>query len=118
MYVFFVLSCVILMAGVDLLSVIVFGTTASLRVVGLAVVNGAGDPASRLRMVWRTVLAWAPGLGTGVAAIPLSGGTLSPVWVAVMVTSAAIFVVGLIWTVMRPGRGLQDLLSGSHIVPR
>lgn len=64
--------------------------------------------------------AWAPGLGTAAVSPQLSdiNRFAGPVSVGVMVMSAAIFVGGLIWSVMRPGRGLHDLLSGTHIVIR
>ena len=111
-----------LVAVVELFSVVAFATTASLRLFGLAVVNGAGDPASRLRMVWRTTLVWAPALCAAAVGLKLSAerssGPVLQVLVALMVMSGVIFVGGLIWTVMRPQRGPHDLLSGTHVVVR
>jgi hypothetical protein len=111
------------LAAAGLFSVVVFGTTAGLRVFGLAVVNRAGEPASRGRMAWRTGLIWVPALVAAgpigwVSALGRSGGSISPILVGVMVTGAAVFAAGLIWTVIRPGRGPQDILSGTRVVMR
>ena len=34
------------------------------------------------------------------------------------VCAAAIFVVGAMWAVMHPERGLQDRVAGTYLVPR
>jgi uncharacterized RDD family membrane protein YckC len=86
-----------------------------LRLAGVGFVRRDGTPASRLRLLWRTCVAWTPVL----AAIPCYGvithyyGQIAAsVCVAVLLGCLA-FV-----SVLLPHRGLQDRLAGTWPVPR
>jgi uncharacterized RDD family membrane protein YckC len=83
-----------------------------LRAFGIAVVRRDGSDASRLRMLWRACVAWSwlpPAfyVCTEVKSHPAA------VWIVVPV------VLGLVvWSALRPGRSLQDLIAGTWLVPR
>lgn len=86
-----------------------------LRVFGIAVVRRDGSRASRLRVLWRGLIAWSP-----VLLAPVLMGLLSLVvgefWGAALWT---LVVLGLTtWSAFIPGRSLQDRLAGTCLVPR
>ena len=88
-----------------------------LRLAGVAIVTGRGLPASRLRLLWRALIAWAPlaavWLTILIGTIPV-GSRAS----MVMVLAAAMaLVAGAAWAVARPERGLHDRLAGVWLVP-
>ena len=91
----------------------------TLRAFGAAVVNRRGEPAARLRCVWRAVVTWS----------------LVPVMLVVLDTKAslegsdvrtailhslpmALFAAGAVWAALHPSRSIQDRLAGTWIVPR
>ena len=97
-----------------------------LRTFGVEVVTRIGAPASRLRTLWRGLLAWSPVIIAFVLLVP---NPFSAEWYlrirdarevafVIGVCAAAIFVVGAVWAVMYPERGLQDRVAGTHLVPR
>jgi hypothetical protein len=110
--------CMGLAAIVNLLSVVVFGTTACLRAFGLAVVNRRGTPASRLRMVARTAAVWLPFVPVIMLFVLSSKHPASwPALPMAGITGGVIFLLGLAWTLARPTRGPHDLMAGTHMVP-
>jgi hypothetical protein len=93
-----------------------------IRILGLELVTTDGRPASRLRVVGRTLLTWLPlllGLMAVLAAraigVPIPGFIVftSGMGLGLLVTLAA-----AIFAVARPERGIQDRLAGTWIVPR
>ncbi len=74
-----------------------------------------GDRASRLRLFWRTLVAWAPALAATVAGVILNAhyGT-GP---AVIICSLIVGGLTLL-SLALPNRGLQDRLAGTWPVPR
>lgn len=86
-----------------------------MRALGIAVVKRDGSDASRLRLLWRAVVAWAP--------LPLGGVLLAqlrpvlPAFPAAALASALVLAL-TIWSAARPGRSLQDFLAGTWVVPR
>jgi hypothetical protein len=91
----------------------------TLRAFGAAVVNRRGEPAARLRCLWRTVVTWS----------------LVPLMLVVLDTKAsiegadlrtallhslpmALFAAGAVWAILHPSRSIQDRLAGTWIVPR
>jgi hypothetical protein len=105
------------------------------RLLGFEVRRASGRPASRLRCAWRNVVAWAPllmsnaGLPVLVAVPDLLA--VDPEYAtswnflllvvllgagSCLVTAVAIFAA--IYGVVRPQRGIPDLLAGTCLVPR
>ena len=88
-----------------------------LRTFGIAIVTKDGERVSRLRALWRGIVAW------GVVIVPVAlilalsyhGVDLT---VAIGVCGAAVFVVGAVCAVVWPERGLQDRIAGTYLVPR
>ncbi len=98
-----------------LLAALLFRGGLLLRVFGVAVVRRDGMRASRLRMLWRGLVAWTPALLT-----PLLGAGLAPV---LGETSAILLPIALLaglalWSLTLPGRSLQDRIAGTDLVPR
>jgi hypothetical protein len=85
-----------------------------LLVAGVTYVRKDGARASRLRLVWRCLVAWAPVLPTFAVAIAALGKHwMWQPW-------AALVLLGLLaaLSVALPERGLQDRLAGTWPVPR
>jgi uncharacterized RDD family membrane protein YckC len=87
------------------------------RACGLAVVTRDGKRASRLRALWRALVAWS--LVPVVVWLAIRGG-VSPGSAATLTMEVAIglFAVGVVWAVAHPRRGLQDRLAGTWLVPQ
>ena len=85
----------------------------SLRLGGIAVQKVDGTDASRLRCLWRGLVAWLPLL------LPLLAVFF---WRRAVVPATALgwilIAVGGIYALYRPTRGLQDWAAGTHLVPR
>ena len=74
-----------------------------------------GRPASRLRVLWRGLISWAP-----VLLAPFGVGFLSPAlgltWAIVLLL--ALLSVFALWSVLVPDRSLQDRLAHTVLVMR
>jgi hypothetical protein len=81
-----------------------------LRTCGIAVVTVDGKPASRLRALWRALVAW----GLVPAALVLVF-TMGP---AIGSLAGVLLLVGAVLAVVDPGRGLQDRIAGTRLVPQ
>ena len=101
-------------ALIPLLSAAVFRGGLGLRGFGIAVATGAGVEASRLRALGRALLAWAP-MAISLGVVRATAGRVET-WVTAF--SLGLFVVGAIWAVLHPTRGLQDRIAGTYLVPR
>lgn len=96
-----------------------------LRAVGIAVVTPDGHEPSRLRSLWRAIVAWLPfiAFATMVLGFLWLPATLN-VRITVMddqrfaVIAMVLGAVGVTWAVVSPARGLQDWLAGTRLVPR
>ncbi|MEP7308536.1 MAG: protein kinase [Acidobacteriota bacterium] len=88
-----------------------------LRACGVAVVTRDGKPASRPRALSRALIAWS--LVPTAFGVAIRGG-VSPGRVDTLglEVATALFVVGVIWAVLHPRRGLQDWLAGTWLVPQ
>jgi len=108
-------SLVIYVAVPALIAAFLFRGGLVLRGFGLAIVRSNNAPASRLRVFWRSLVAWLP-----VLLMPLFyfgtqhslGKFWSAFWAAALVSGLAIA------SVILPRRGLQDHLAGTCLVPR
>jgi len=91
-----------------------------LRAFGIEVVTKTDEPVSRMRALWRGLLAWGPVIIAPVLFVPnpisLYVG-FAQVVVAGM-CAVTMFVVGAVWAVVHPERGLQDRIAGTYLVPR
>jgi hypothetical protein len=99
-----------------LLSGLLFRGGLVLRWLGISVVNKSGAEVSRLRGLWRTVVAWSP---AGAAVV------IAMLWIfssydflPVIVMPLAGGLTGIVWAVVNPERGLQDKVAGTYLVPR
>jgi eukaryotic-like serine/threonine-protein kinase len=91
----------------------------TLRAFGASVVNRRGEPASRLRCLWRAAVVWSL---VPVMLVAIDGdmkiegaaaGTL-----ILRSLPMALFAAGAVWAILHPSRSIQDRLSGTWIVPR
>jgi hypothetical protein len=91
----------------------------TLRAFGAAVVNRRGEPAARLRCLWRAVVTWSL-----VPVMIMVLGTKASIEGAAVGTAilhslpAALFAAGAVWAILHPSRSIQDRLAGTWIVPR
>ncbi|HTG44346.1 MAG TPA: hypothetical protein VK633_07420, partial [Verrucomicrobiae bacterium] len=103
-----------------------------LKLFGLVVVCRAGTQAGRLRLAWRSFLAWLPILVAGCfsyqmqlshfgeAAQGWDPAVFHPFW-PFMVRTVLILVTagcGILFARISPARGLQEYGSGTFLVPR
>jgi eukaryotic-like serine/threonine-protein kinase len=108
--------CLVLYVGLPaLFAALLFRGGLVLRVFGLAVVRKDGSRASRLRVFWRGLVAWAPVLLAPVLLAPLTP-LLGVPWSAALVVTLAGSLVA--WSIARPERSLQDRIAGTALVPR
>ena len=109
----------LVVAPFALLSALVWRGGVTLRAFGATLVNRHGEPASRLRALWRAIVTWSIAV-----AMPFlfksSGGMTNPTARALILPSLimALFVAGAVWTALHPSRSIQDRLAGTWIVPR
>ena len=89
-----------------------------LHALDIVVVTKTGQPASRLRALWRGFVAW----GIFLAPVLL---LLAPPWLIRYVVDprlgigeCIIGLLGAAWAVVCPERGLQDRIAGTYLVPR
>jgi hypothetical protein len=97
-----------------------------IRVLGLEIVTAAGRPASRRRVLARTLLVWGPLI---VVVAPIIGQLqpIQPYWQWPALGEATTVGVGLalivlflgaVFAILHPERGIQDRLVNTWIVPR
>jgi hypothetical protein len=109
-------ASLICIAFVNFVSVVFFGTSLGLRLFGFAVVNQAGEPAGRLRLLWRSCAAWAPFLL--LILIGNSDGEWSTGMTVQCIALLLCTLTGLIAAIRQPFRGPHDRLAGTRLVPR
>jgi uncharacterized RDD family membrane protein YckC len=100
-----------------------------LHALGIAVVSHEGKRVSRLRAVSRALIAWLP-IGVFLMMVSLrlspdqwwlvSLGVWNFRWIAFSgsaLVGLALFIVGGVFATVHPGRGLQDWVTGTWLVP-
>ena len=85
-----------------------------LRWWGIGVTTGTGTPASRARVVWRTFVAWSPVLAS---ALIVGVGVQPRTALLTVVVAMLLMLCGVVWAVLEPGRGLQDRIAATWLVP-
>jgi len=96
---------------------------------GIAVVNMNGSPVSRLQAFTRSLIAWSPAILSGsviflwpkefllyLLKIEKLSDVSFPFWLFILFMT--VFIIGAIWTLITPKRGLQDRLAGTCLVPQ
>jgi hypothetical protein len=81
---------------------------ALLALFGMSLQTLDGQRAGRLRSLLRAVVVWAPFVLF----------RLWQPWAVVHVVFPLVLVTGVAYTLARPGRGIADLIVGTHLVPR
>ncbi|MBN2319677.1 MAG: protein kinase [Acidobacteria bacterium] len=98
-----------------------------LLVFGVSVVRKDGRRASRIRVFWRSLLAWIAPVILAMSVFVLVGMVLEPprtdevntVVVNTAVSILGLFMMGLIvWSTLLPDRSIPDRLSGTRLVRR
>jgi hypothetical protein len=111
-------TCAVIAAGA-ILGALITRSGFTLRGVGAALVNNRGEDASRLRALWRVIVAWLP---IAAALLLLRYGPktqdMTPGAAALQTLPLLLLAAGAAWAIARPSRGLQDRLAGTTIVPR
>jgi hypothetical protein len=89
-----------------------------MRALGLELVTRKGEPAGRVRLVWRQLLVWAPLIALSFVPMVVALQSRS-IGKAVAFGAVAIGLVAVsIFTAWRtPARGLTERLSGTTMVP-
>jgi eukaryotic-like serine/threonine-protein kinase len=130
----FSMSWLILISGFSLIAALVNRGGLLFWALGLTVVRSDGAPASRFRVLARSLIAWSPFLVVFTVWVSLlwpsiqslDGSDLfeflqSPRGVLLMIaggTQAAFYLAITIGSALLPGRGIADRLAGTWLVPR
>lgn len=98
---------------------LVTGSGFTFRPSAAALVNGRGQPASRVRALCRAAVTWSPIVAVAVA-FKLGPGIMKGgnAVLALHLALHAILIAGAIYAWLHPARGLQDRIAGTWIVPR
>ncbi|HEX5176659.1 MAG TPA: hypothetical protein VFV83_06505, partial [Chthoniobacteraceae bacterium] len=86
-----------------------------LRMLGIGVVTGNGADASRLRMVWRAIIAWSPLFAGAWLLFALASEVPLP---SALAGPALLMIVPVVFSATLRERSLQDRLAGTWLVPR
>ncbi len=122
-------------ALLELAGALVFRQSVLLHLFGLALMDRAGQPATRLRLLWRWILTWgllgavgflaagSSALGIAVDLFPveemgdLAASSRGLAW-TLGLAFAVLLLAATISTLLHPSRSLQDRLAGTWLVPR
>ncbi|MDA7667376.1 protein kinase [bacterium] len=105
----FTCACLVWIAGLQLVTLMLFRGTLGQYLFAFAIVDQEGEPAGRFRLLYRWTLAWGL-FGLAFVAKDSFGGLHLPVALA--------WMVGVMLSIMRPTHGAQDELSGCWLVAR
>ena len=121
--------CMMCIAFLGMVWALVFRGGLLLRAIGIAVVTRNGQAVSRLRALWRGVVAWAwvvvavwlafPAFTPGfVARLLLTMHVGAGIRIDLAIGAAVIFLTGAMAAVVAPERSLQDRIVDTWLVPR
>ena len=106
-------------ALLGLVGTLISGVPPGLRMNDLAIVTENGEPASRLRALWRGLLGWLPLL---LGSLALALCQIVPGAAGAFPFVAIAFALALVWllslTIRNPSRGVNDMIAGTWLVPR
>ncbi len=110
-------ACLIMYVSVPAIAAaLLFRGGLILLVARTSFVRKDGKPASRMRLLWRSIVAWSPMLLALLIFIFAGKARISPT--AAEAYSSAIFGLLAVVSIALPVRGLQDRLAGVWPVPR
>lgn len=94
-----------------------------MRILSIAVVKDDGTDANRLRMLWRSLIAWSPILLLPVvimfdAPLMQMAGDQEVIRVIGLIAMAALSLALVLAAIATRGRGLHDRLAHTWLVPR
>ena len=91
-----------------------------LRLLGLTVVRSDGSRPSRLRLLWRAVIAWSPVIAFSLASLGWRSGPTGMPWQTTLeiIAGSLAFLGAVTWAGLFPGRGIHDRLAGTCLIPR
>jgi len=95
----------------------------TMRMLGLAVVTRDGSEVGRVRSVVRAVTAWSPTISVFALLLMLGrfGTGQAPVLTPELLglcLALVLPIIGAVWTIAHPARGLHDRVMGTWVVPR
>ncbi len=121
------IAAMLLLCGlISLVATVALGQPPVLRLLGLMVVNRDGMPVSRLRVVWRWMVGWAPVLAVvsiffftvALATTAVVPG-ITPRTLKFPVKLSLLCLIGVLATLRsHPWRGWPDRLTGTYVVPQ
>jgi len=114
-------------AFLSLFCAVAFRGGLMMRILSIAVVKDDGSDATRLRMLWRSLIAWSPVLLSPVLALFFTSFVVSLMQMAgdqamtkgIGLSAMELLPLALVFAAILPrGRGLHDSLSHTWLVPR
>jgi hypothetical protein len=114
---------------VNILAVVIFGTSLGLRLFGLAVIDRTGTPVSRGHHLLRNMIAFVP-LGIGIFGIQfyllkaflpktvVDGSVTAILLSLALLLTLAIGAAFIVTAILRPNGGWYDRLAGTRVVLR
>lgn len=113
-------AALFVLAGVQAVTILVFGQTPGQKMFGFAVVDARGLPPGRRRLMARWLAGWLPSLAAAGIVLTAFIDPLPDVkmMTAPFVAAAFITAAGLLSAIIRPCQGLHDRLAGTWVVPR
>jgi hypothetical protein len=99
------------------LAALLLKSGAVLRMMGIAIVDGANREVSRGRAVARAAIAWLPGFALG-AYVTVAMAANARVIPSTAILAFAVVAAGAIVAVVSPTRGIQDRMAGTWLIPQ
>lgn len=87
-----------------------------LRLLGLEIVTTSGQPASRLRLLWRQSVIWIGPVLPIITGVAIAARTVSPMVLAFAILGA-LTPLGIVVGLKTPARGVAEWMSGTIVVP-
>ena len=111
------LFCLMVAAALSLLCAVAFRGGMLMHMLGIAVVTARGRQATRLRMLWRALIAWSPVICTALV-LKFSDGRSPAAITAPIITLLSLTAALAIVSLIPRRRSPQDHLAGTWLVPR
>jgi len=110
--------CVLIMIPFLVLAIITRGGWI-LRYSNIALQNRQGEEASTTAVIVRSLVVWTPLLGPFLAYHVLKNVVPPDLLVSLLgFVGGGAFLLGLIYTILHPNRGIQDHIAGTWLVPK
>ena len=106
----------LIVAAPSIIAALLFRGGLLVHGLGIAFVTWDGSPASRGRLFVRSLVTWSPLLLFGLLFRPVTPFMASALMPAVI--TFGVLAIGAACSLAPPGRGLQDRIAGTWLVPR